>query len=370
VKNEERFRAIFDTINEAVYIHDFEGNILETNLKASEYSGYSNKELMKMHIPDIDVMCDITKINSLLQEIRDKGEVFFESVHKRIDGTMVNVEINARAMNFDGEPKVLALVRDITERKKIERELYHKNKELEQIVHITSHDLRSPLVNVQGYSKEIGLSMEELKKVISEVELSPGKSEKIRTILEDDVSVSLKFIETSVTKMELLLKGLLLFSRSGTMAIKLEILDMNDLISKVIADFEFKIKTNKINFEISDLPECKGDHVMVSHVFSNLIDNAIKYLAPEREGIIKISGTKKNGRSVYYVEDNGIGIANEHINNIFDIFYRLNPKSIDGVGLGLSLVQKILSRLNGGIAVESEIDKGSKFYITLPGSSL
>lgn len=127
-----------------------------------------------------------------------------------------------------------------------------------------------------------------------------------------------------------------------------------------------KIKECEAKIEISDLPKCKGDEINVSQVFYNLIDNALKYSDPNRKCIIKISGIIDGEKAVYSVEDNGIGIAAEHKEKIFEIFYKLNPTKSKGEGLGLTIAQRILERLNGNIKVESKVGIGSKFFVSLP----
>ncbi len=257
-----------------------------------------------------------------------------------------------------------ALQKEIAERIKTERELEDKNNELEQIVFVTSHDLRSPLVNIQGYSKELDYSVQE---IIADISLKGiALDDKLKTIVDEEIPESVKFIENSITKMDSLLNGLLKLSRSGRIPVKPEKIIMDDLIHKVISDFEFLIKTEEVQLIISRLPPCMGDIFLVNQVFSNLLDNALKYLDFSRKGIIKITGAINNRHSVYCIEDNGIGIMEEHIDKIFNIFYRLSPKKTNGEGLGLNIVQKILRRLDGKIHVKSEYGKGSKFFVYLP----
>jgi signal transduction histidine kinase len=191
--------------------------------------------------------------------------------------------------------------------------------------------------------------------------------EKIGPLLEQDIPESLQYILTSVAKMDSLLNGLLKLSRLGHTVLKPEKIDMDKLINNVINAFEFKIKESDVKLEISKLPPCKADKTQIDQVFSNLIDNALKYLDSKRHGIIKISGHKKNIYSVYCVEDNGIGIVSKHQENIFAIFHQLNPDRVPGQGLGLTIVRRILDRHRGKVWVESEKGKGSKFYVSLPG---
>ena len=122
----------------------------------------------------------------------------------------------------------------------------------------------------------------------------------------------------------------------------------------------------KAKLEIGDLPACKGDKTQVSQVFSNLIGNAIKYLDPNRPGSIKVSGHQEDNKSIYCVEDNGVGIAPEHQKKVFELFYKLSSDDTLGEGMGLSIVKKIMQGHEGEIWLESELGKGSKFYFSLP----
>ena len=106
----------------------------------------------------------------------------------------------------------------------------------------------------------------------------------------------------------------------------------------------------------------------MNQIFSNLIDNSIKYLDHNNAGIIEISGYSRDGQSVYSVKDNGIGFASDYEAKIFEIFHRLEPANYSGEGLGLTIVQRALERQNGRIWVESEPGKGSEFSMSLPGS--
>ena len=166
--------------------------------------------------------------------------------------------------------------------------------------------------------------------------------------------------------MDSLLSGLLVISRLGRAELNAEKLHMNRLITDITKTFEFQIKNADVDLEISELPPCKGDEAQINQVFSNLMGNAIKYLDPNRPGIIKLSGTKEKNQVVYCLEDNGIGIAPEHQEKIFDIFHQLNPEVSNGEGLGLTIIRKILDKHQGKIWVESEPGKGSKFYVSLP----
>jgi len=261
---------------------------------------------------------------------------------------------------------------DITERKRaeeeilqIQRQLTAKNMELEQLVYVASHDLRSPLVNVDGFSRELEFSFKEIG-VLLEDDAERGALENLLRAEIPDIHRAIARIRASARQMDGLLKALLSLSRSGRAALRIESVDMDELMLQVSSSFSFRIKEAGIDLSVGKLPPCTGDAVQLTQVFSNLLDNAIKYLDRERAGLITIRGSLEEGRAVYRVEDNGIGIADNHKEKIFELFHRLNPKSTEGEGLGLTLVRQILGRLDGEIRVESTIGKGSSFIVTLP----
>jgi signal transduction histidine kinase len=262
---------------------------------------------------------------------------------------------------------------EITERKKHEqehkrllRELKQINKELEQILYVTSHDLRSPLVNVDGYSKELDYSIKELMSSIENLPVTSNIKEIITPIVNKDIPESLHYIHISVAKMETLLKGILNLSRLGRSELKIEEIDMNEMMTDIIDSNRFRLNELKIKTEISKLPNYKGDSAQINQVFSNLLDNAIKYSDSERSSVINISGYTDKNQLVYCIEDNGFGIAPENQDKIFEIFYQLEPGRVKGEGMGLTIANRILEKHNGKIWIESELGKGSKFFVSLP----
>jgi PAS domain S-box-containing protein len=267
--------------------------------------------------------------------------------------------------------------RDITKRKRAEEErerlnaeLTQRNKELEQIVYVTSHDLRSPLVNVQGFSKELQHAVQDLTALLQSPDVPEHIRQKAAALVENDLQEDLRYILVSIAKMDVLLSGLLKLSRLGRAALTITTLDMNKLIMNMRNTFEFQIQEAGVHFEVSELPLCQGDATQINQVLSNLLGNALKYLDPNRPGTIKIYGYQEYEQSIYCVEDNGIGIAPEHQDKIFELFHRLNPDQSSGEGLGLTIVRRILERHGGRVWVESEPGKGSKFYVSLPGGRM
>jgi signal transduction histidine kinase len=222
-------------------------------------------------------------------------------------------------------------------------------------------------VNIQGFSKELTASCEELREKLS-TNKSVEEDRQLAALLKQDIPEAIEFIQAGVEKIDALLSGFLRYSRLGRAAIKIERLDMNLLLENVTQAMEFQVKRAAATLDVQRLPDCLGDAVQVNQVFSNLLDNAIKYLDSKRAGVISISGRVKDGCSIYEVRDNGIGIAQEHQPRVFEIFHRLNPASGEGEGLGLTIAQRVLERQNGRIWVESQPGKGSTFFVSLPAA--
>lgn len=263
---------------------------------------------------------------------------------------------------------------DIAEKQRIEEErerfmheLSQINKELESIVYVASHDLRSPLLNIMGFGKLLQSAAEDLEKELIKLGLDEQQTESIRPILQDRIPQALHFITSSANKMDVLINGLLRLSRTGKSALFFEKLDMNPLIQSVLDAMHFQLQKAQVKIQVDSLPACIADGNQIGQVFTNLLDNAIKYQDPQRSLEIKISGKIKDQHAVYCIEDNGLGIAPEHQEKIWELFHRLNPTGpVTGEGLGLTLVLRILDRNQGQARVESEPGVGSKFFIQLP----
>jgi PAS domain S-box-containing protein len=380
LESERKYHDLFSGNRDGVVVVDEKGRFLDANRTHCDMLGYTIEELRSMNS-----FLDITPEKWRKWEWEEIWEQrlmkqgysdIYEKEFIRKDKTIFPVELQYFTIRDDsGQPRYIwGTARDIAERKEAEetlarlnRELAAKNAELEQVFFVASHDLRSPLVNIDGYGKELGHAVEDLCQAFAEGDRIPIEvRRKVTPILEHDIPDALHFIRTGTSKMDGLLTGLLRISRSGRAALTINQLDMNRLISGVVEQAGFQIKESGAELHIDNLPLCKGDALQVNQIFSNLLDNAMKFLEPQRPGVIMISGTIQGERSVYCVEDNGIGIAPAHQQVIFEIFHRLNPDKSIGEGLGLTIIKRILSRLGGEIWVESKPGEGSRFYVALP----
>jgi len=244
--------------------------------------------------------------------------------------------------------------------------LAEKNKELEAIVYTVSHDLRSPLVNVQGFGKQLNRACETIRAEMAAAGDGAVPAAKLRPPVETQIPQALKFINAGVAKMETLLAGLLRYSRLGRVALSLRPLNVDGLLHEIVAAMKFQLDEAGAEVSVGALPTCVADHVQTSQVFANLLDNALKYRDPARPLRVAITGRAEGGDTIYAVRDNGIGIAPEHQAKVFDIFHRLNPDTTAGEGLGLTIAQRVLERQKGRIWVESRAGEGSTFFVALP----
>ncbi|MDH4193703.1 MAG: HAMP domain-containing histidine kinase [Nitrospirota bacterium] len=238
--------------------------------------------------------------------------------------------------------------------------------DMETLMHVISHDLRAPIVTIQGFCQELTMACNRLNELFEEEVLSDRVRAHLNPLVTQDIPEAVRFIRAGAENVSSVTSGILRFIRLGQMAIQWEGLDVNRLVMGIVTSMEFQLKKNGVVLHIGDLPDCMGDEVLVTQVFANLIDNAQKYLDPARPGEITISGETVNGWSVYAVADTGIGIPAEHYAHIFQVFHRLNPKQEGGQGLGLAIVRRIIDRHQGKIEVESTPGKGATFRVYLP----
>jgi signal transduction histidine kinase len=240
-----------------------------------------------------------------------------------------------------------------------------KNEELSDFLYIVSHDLRSPLINLEGFSRELQDSLQQLT---AHIEMANPGAEPVAGWNETkaELDESLGFILRSVSKMDLLVNALLELSRIETRSGKIETVDLSSTVEEILASLHFQIEQRGVEVTTRDLPIVYGDPVRISQVFGNLIDNAVKYMKPDGEARISISAKLRDNEWVISVRDTGVGIRLQDQSKVFKLFTRVGNNDKAGDGVGLTAVKKIIEKRGGRIWLESKPGLGCAFSFTWP----
>jgi signal transduction histidine kinase len=259
-------------------------------------------------------------------------------------------------------------------------DLREANNEIQRFAYIVSHDLRSPLVNIMGFTSELDELRADIFKriatlgrattstppapaVTGETEPALGGEDKQ---LSQDFSEALGFIKSSIAKMDRLISAILNLTREGRREFEPVRIDTSELIEGIVATVAHQVSEADAQIRIEPLPQIVSDRLALEQIFSNLIDNALKYLKPGIPGDISIRGRTKLGFAIFEITDNGRGIDPKDHQRIFDLFRRAGTQDKPGQGIGLAHVRALVRRLGGTISVASELNSGSTFTITLP----
>ena len=260
-------------------------------------------------------------------------------------------------------------------------DLREANDEIQRFAYIVSHDLRSPLVNIMGFTSEL----EELRSDIfrriatlsreqSDAPLVPeNATDTAEPVLEgadkqlsEDFNEALGFIKSSIGKMDRLISAILNLTREGRREFQPVRIDTRELMEGIVSTVAHQVAEAQANIEIGELPDIVSDRLALEQVFSNLIDNALKYLKTGVPGEITVRGRTKLGFAIFEISDNGRGIDPKDHQRIFELFRRAGTQDRPGQGIGLAHVRALVRRLGGTMSVSSELHQGSTFTITLP----
>lgn len=373
-ESEETFRLLAENARAIIGIVQGE-RFIYVNPYLEELSGYTRQEILQMPIGQLvhpDSRAQVLD-RARRRQAGEAVETHYEFALLTKFGQKKWLDFSVTAIHYHGRPAIVGIAIDITDRKQAEvdlqgykNQLENKNKELESIIGIVSHDLRAPLVNIQGFSREIKTDCDTVDTLLAEVPVEQKVEMQLDKLLHKDIPESLRYILTSADAMNKLVVSLVEVARAGSMPTKREKIDMNVLIKQILQSVEIKIKRKGVSCRIDDMPNCVADKTQVEQIFRNLLDNAIKYLEPDRPGELCLGGKTEAGSALYWVADNGIGISLEHQEKIFEPYYQLKEKASGGMGMGLATVRKLVDRNHGKIWVVSEKGKGSIFYIALP----
>ena len=251
-------------------------------------------------------------------------------------------------------------------------DLKEANDELQRFAYIVSHDLRAPLVNIMGFTtelenlrKDIFDEIEKLRKELARLQAESDTAPAAGN-LASDFDEAIGFIKSSITKMDRLINAVLRLSREGRREFKPELVDMNLLLRSIRDTLAHQATEANANVTIGDLPAITSDRFALEQVFSNLVDNALKYLRAGVPGQIESTGREMATAMVYEVKDNGRGIDASDYQRIFELFRRAGVQDRPGEGIGLAHVRALVRRIGGSLSVKSELGQGAVFTVSLP----
>ncbi len=352
-KSEKKYRYLFDNNPMPMWVIDLVTfKFLDVNKMAILQYGYSREEFLSMTALDIrpDDDRDHFLKSSDTSEINKSNYNRGKWNHLKKDGTIITVEIIAHDITYEGTPARLILSNDISDRTKAEinlekrnKELIKTNSELDRFVYSVSHDLRSPLTSILG--------------LLSFIET---ESQEVDTLKHAEL------IRSSINRLDEFIKNILSYSRNNRTGLEVEQIPLNEMVLDVIDSLQSMKEAEGIRYEveIEEQQPFYTDKLRLSTIMTNLISNAITYhKKEEKDRFIKIVGNSNDKNLHLSISDNGIGIAPEYHQKIFEMFFRLSGK--DGSGIGLYIVKDTIEILQGSIEVQSEKGTGTTFYITL-----
>jgi PAS domain S-box-containing protein len=359
-----------------------------TGVKAAEVIGttYLGKVFYGYERP---VLADFV-IDGNIEEVRENYEIHAHSLlipdGLQAERWYTDRDGKERYIFFDAAPirnsrgETIAAVetlQDITDRKRAEEKLQRvaadlkeRNEEIRSFAYIVSHDLRAPLVNLKGFSSELSRALRELAPLFESgvAQLEEDERRKMEELFQKDVPEALEFIDSSVNRMDRLINAILKLSRLGRQGLKQKKVDTAQLTASILKTLKHQLEQRHTTVIIGALPSVIADSTAMEQIMGNLLDNAVKYLAPDRPGRIEIEAETTAGTATFHIRDNGRGIAADDLDKVFEIFRRAGRQDIPGEGMGLAYVKTLVRRQGGSIWCISQPGEGTTFSFTIPGA--
>jgi PAS domain S-box-containing protein len=356
-QSEQKFRNIAEQIEDVIFVTDQGGVITYISPSSATVFGWPAEEMINRPFPEflatVDVSLALTQFRQAITSGQKQAPLSLQM--KRKDGTDFIGELRANVIQQDGlATGTIGIILDITarkqaeaEREKLITELAAKNTELERFTYTVSHDLKSPLITINGFLSWL------------EKDIRAGEFDRVKADTNQ--------IREASNKMQRLLDELLELSRIGRLMNPPEEVPFETIVREALKLVEGRLAERGMAVEVAeDLPVIYGDRARLVEVVQNLVDNAAKYVGDQCQPHIEIGLREQNGEPVFFVEDNGKGIESKFHQKVFDLFGKLDTGS-EGTGIGLTLVKRIVEIHGGRIWVESEgNNKGSTFCFTLP----
>lgn len=388
------FRAMFKSIPDAVFFTDLNREIIMVNPAFTVLFGYQPEEIIGKdpHFLYEDKkdygLFDPEKHDSQNGKLLDPDEIKYRRKNGEI---FFSESVGSLVKDSGGEPfGFLNIIRDISKRKKMEEalkeahekleqwvnerteDLMRANEEVKRFAYIVSHDLRAPLVNIKGFAGELGHAFKSISSRLDAIlpHLEEESREELSDILKEEIPEALQFIDTSASRMGHLIDAVLKLSRLGRRDLRFERVDVATLAQQILDSLAHQIEQREVKIRIKSLPRVVADRTSVEQIFSNILVNAVNYLVSGRKGVIEIGGDVTPIETVFFVRDNGRGIAENDMPKVFEPFSRAGNPDVPGEGMGLAYVQTLVRRHGGRIWCESKLGAGTTFYFAFPNQNI
>ena len=367
-ESEGKFRTLSEKSPSMIFINQG-GKVVYANEACVTYMGYTLEEF---YADDFDFLILISlESRKLAQENfrQHMGGAEVPPVEYRLvtkEGRFLEAILTTRLIQFGGEPAILGILTDVTQRRRAEEEIRKLNQELDQRVRDRTHELEAANKELDSFSYSVSHDLR------APLRAMDGFS---RILMEDygsELSVEgqgyLKRVRDNAKQMGQLVDDLLAFSRLGRAEMRKQLLDLGDLVHQVLAELTGEGENGHAEVSIAELPECYGDPTLLKQVYVNLLSNALKFSSKREDAKIEVGYEDVNGEVTYYVKDNGAGFDMAYADKLFGVFQRLHgPEDFEGTGVGLAIVQRVVQRHGGRIWTEAEVDQGATFFFTLDG---
>ncbi len=361
-ESEEKFSKAFSAGANAICITSLKDNrLLEINESFTRFTGYSHEEVIGRSASDLKLWVKPEELKRWMDAIEKDGRAYNQEFSSRSKSGEIRIGLgSAEVINIAGEPCRIVAITDITERKQAEEKLQHTladleqssirleaaNKELEAFSYSVSHDLRSPLRSIDGFSQAL--------------------LEDYTDKLDDNGRDYLGRLRGASQKMGELIDGLLKLSRLSRSEMHLENVDLSALADEIANRLQETQPERKVEFNTSRGLTAQGDPQLLRALLENLIGNAWKFTGKVAKAKIEFGAIRNGTQKTFFVRDNGAGFDMSYVDKLFGAFQRLHDVTeFPGTGIGLATVRRIINRHGGTVRAEGEVGKGAAFYFTL-----